>query len=71
MNKDNAIEEFWESTKKSWTWERLTQEEQKRFINCVSHAVLRGTFQQRHQHLHDMYYAFLIGLGYSWENWRE
>lgn len=71
IEKEQALEKFMEMIKQSWTWERLTKEEIERFYECIDRSILFGTFKQRWQHLNDIYFSFLMGLGYSWNNWRE
>lgn len=70
-DKEKAQQEFMKMTEKSWTWEKMTEEERKRFETAVERAVLIGTFTQRWRHLNDMYFAFLMGVGYTDFNWRE
>lgn len=71
IEKEKALEEFMKMIKQSWTWLKLTEEEKERFYECIDHSILFGTFTQRWRHLNDIYFSFLMGLGYSWDNWRE
>lgn len=56
--------------KKSWTWERLTEEERKRFLS-LDFSKISGKDVTRIEWYHSMYYAFLLGLGYEPIRWRE
>ena len=69
--KENATQEFIEMVKKAWTYARLTEQEQKRLIDCIEFAKPVGTFLQRWRHLNDVFHAFLQGCGYEPIGWRE
>ena len=71
-NKENAINDFLDIIYKSWTYAKLTDKEKETMhdiIVCQSHA--RGSWLQRYQTLNDLYYAYLVGLGYTPTGWRE
>ena len=58
--------------KKSWTWERLTEEERKRFEERYLWIKIYGnTEQQVYEQINEYYYMFLLGCGYSAIGWRE
>ena len=78
-NKEEAKEMFYETIKSSWTYHRLTDEEIVRFEKIVErvtnqkfYGCIKGTFDERYQQLMNIYYAFLVGVGYSDEciDWR-
>ena len=72
MNKDTAQYDYFNTVIiKSWTWGKLTQEEQDRFINGYSFDKIKGTARQRIEWLNSMYHMFLLGLGYTPIGWRE
>lgn len=67
----NTIEEYFQTIiKKSWTWQRLTEEEKAKFIN-LNFDNIKGTKTQRILLFNDIYHAFLTGLGYEPIGWRE
>lgn len=70
-NKENAYNHMMSIFCLSWTWERMTHEEQEAFRLTSIKVTLRGTFEQRCEQMHDIYRAFLAGLGYNGINWRE
>lgn len=68
----NAVENYFQNViKKSWTWERLTEEERKRFIDMNVFDRIKGRDTQRVEWLNTIYEAFLYGLGYDSIVWRE
>ena len=75
MNKDNAMYDFNTMIQKSWTYNRMTTEEKKRWIEVLNDVrcdkCLKGTYKHRWDILQAMYSAYLIGLGYDNFNWRE
>ena len=56
---------------KSWTWERLTDDERERFKNCIDFSKIKGTARQRVEMPNMVYAAFLQGVGYKPIGWRE
>lgn len=73
--KENALNDFMNMIRQSWTWARLTDEERGKFIDythgCRGSAVIRGTYKQRWDAMNALYGMFLEGLGYRWSGWRE
>lgn len=67
----DVIEFFETVTIYSWTWKRLTEEEQYKFLNLPVWKYIKGTKKQRLEVFNSIYHAFLVGLGYSAINWRE
>ena len=71
-NKDNALNDFLTMIYQSWTYAKLTDKEKEKMhdiIVCRSH--LRGSWDARYEILNDLYYAFLVGLGYTPLQWRD
>jgi len=68
-NKENAVSDFLDMIRLSWTWEKLTNDEQTQFVNIIPE--LSGTYLQRYDTLQFMYHAYLAGLGYKPVGWRE
>ena len=71
----SAVEDYLQNvTYKSWTWERMTEDEQRRFKalrECGVFDQIKGNDATRMQWLCTIYTAFLQGLGYDSPNWRE
>ena len=51
--------------KKSWTWNRLTEEEQRRFIDMDVFDIIKGNDKTRVEWLNTIYHSFLSALGYN------
>ena len=67
-----AVENYFQEViKKSWTWERLTEEEQKRFIDMNVFDKIKGNDNTRVEWLNTIYQSFLSALGYKPIGWRE
>ena len=70
-----ARKEFVEMIEKSWTWARLNDEEQGRFLALLrkveTRGDLKGTYKERFSICHVIYEGFLEGLGYKPIGWRE
>lgn len=72
MKYSNAVENYFQNIiKKSWTWQKLTQEEQQRFIDMDVFDKIKGTDKQRIEWLNTIYIAFLSALDYKPIGWRE
>ena len=72
--KENAVNDYFENvTKKSWTWNRMTNEEKDRFTEFLSEwkDKIKGNVKARREQFCMIYSAFLEGLGYSGFMWRE
>lgn len=73
-NKDNVFTDYLEMIKKSWTYDRMTQEEKDKIhyilLDYRTTENIKGTYQQRWQALNALYHAFLIGIGYDNFDWR-
>ena len=57
--------------KKSWTWEKLTEEEQRRFIDMDVFDRIKGNDETRIEWLNTIYQAYLTALMYKPIGWRE
>ena len=67
-----AVENYFQNViKKSWTWQRLTEEEQKRFIDMNVFDRIKGNDKTRVEWLNTIYQSFLSALGYKPIGWRE
>lgn len=74
-DKDKVIEDFSKMIKDSWTWARLTKEEKDIFMEHISWErtknILKGTYNQRYEILNELYFFYLLGIGYIPIGWRE
>jgi len=73
--KENALDNFYENIKKSWTYEKLTTAEinrlEKVLFSVQIENCLKGTYNQRYETLNAIYHSFLMALDYTPINWRE
>lgn len=74
--KENAYSDWFDMIFKSWTWKRLTDDEKTTFTNrmndwCNYDGHLVGTYKQRWEVLEELYYMYLLGIGYEPIGWRE
>ena len=74
--KENAYTDWFEMTFNSWTWAKLTDEEKERFTDsvgfwCNGSGSLKGDYRHRWDVLNELYYMYLLGLGYKPIGWRE
>lgn len=75
MEKEKVFEEFKEiMVKNSWTYNRMTTEEQNNFLEHLNwertQKIVKGTYTQRWKILNELYYYYLLGLGYDGCDWR-
>lgn len=69
---DEVINKYFKNViKNSWTWERLTEEEKRRFVNLDIFSEIKGNKDAREQWLFTIYAGFLFGCGYDDFGWRE
>ena len=62
----NAVENYFQNViKKSWTWNRLTEEEQRRFIDMDVFDIIKGNDKTRVEWLNTIYHSFLSALSYN------
>lgn len=67
-----TVENYFQNViKKSWTWQKLTEEEQKRFIDMNVFDRIKGNDDTRVEWLNTIYQAFITALGYKPIGWRE
>lgn len=72
MKYSSVVEDYFQNViKKSWTWDRLTEEEQKRFIDIDVFDRIKGSDKMRVEWLNTVYRSFLSALGYKPSGWRE
>lgn len=75
--KDNAFLMFLEMITKSWTYERLTEKEQRHLLNTFEgenyYNHIKGNFETRWEIMNTMYSCFLSALDYTDDpvKWRE
>lgn len=72
--KENAINDFYNMIKMSWTYEKLNDEEKNKLIELLTSerikSTIKGDYKTRWSILDSLYYAFLIGIGYNGCSWR-
>lgn len=73
--KENALIQFVAIIARSWTFARMTPEEQKNcmamFADVRTSKALRGSWEARWDVLNAVYGAFLAALGYFGGDWRR
>ena len=74
-NKENAQTDWTDMIVKSWTWEKLTREERKKFGDELNKEttkkIISGTYRQRWEILSALYSMLLEGCGYNGGSWRD
>lgn len=74
-NKENALKDYIEMIEQSWTWGRLTEDEQNRFFETINEPrtsdAIKGNYMQRWEIIDMVYYAYIMALGYKPIGWRE
>ena len=66
MKYSSAVEDYFQNViKKSWTWDKLTKEEQRRFIDMDVFDKIKGNDKTRVEWLHTIYISFLSALEYK------
>lgn len=73
--REEARHDFYKSIKQSWTYARLTEDEQFEVMQCIGSCKLYGSNKDHvFETLNQIYRAFLAGTGYScngWNTWRQ
>ena len=73
--KENAIQEYKKIIRQSWTYLRMTQDEQERLDELLdsvrTYDAVKGSYKTRWAIIGGIYNAFLVGLGYDGPYWRE
>lgn len=70
-DKENAFSDYMDMATKSWTWARMTSDEQERCSEALRRTTLNGTYRQRMATLSDVNFSFLLALDYKPIGWRE
>ena len=72
---NSAIKDFMDMIRKSWTYNKMTQEEKEKWDDIVywnmEQGIIKGSYKQRNQIMNGLYHAYLAGLGYTDGNWRN
>ena len=75
MKKEYVIQDYQQMIYKSWTYEKMTQQEKYQWAEALDHVritdTLKGTYKQRWDTLQAIYHVYLLGLGYDGPNWRD
>ena len=73
--KENAVYNYIIMIKDSWTYQRLTEDEQQRLFDTISwsekRGQIKGNYEQRWDILQAIYHSFINALGYKPIGWRE
>lgn len=70
--KEQAQADYIAMIRNSWTFQRMTQEEQETAIQALlCSEMLKGSYKQRYSALNAVYRAFLLGIGYDGPQRRE
>ena len=68
-NKENAQTDWTDMIVKSWTWEKLTREERKKFGDELNKEttkkIISGTYSQRWEILRSRNSMYVEGCGYN------
>ena len=74
-DKEKALSDYVEMTKKSWTYARFTEKEKENFQNLIDwiteSQILKGAYVQRWDQMYIVYSAFLHALEYNPYDWRR
>ena len=72
MKHSSVVKDYFQNViKKSWTWSRLTKEEQKRFADMDVFERIKGNDKTRIEWLCTIYESYIEALGYNPIGWRE
>lgn len=73
--KENALIDYIQMTKRSWTYNKMFENEKKTVIavlsNFATKDALKGSYRHRWNILNAVYRAYLVGIGYNDFKWRE
>lgn len=68
----NVVNEyFYNVIMKSWTWDKLTDEERQRFMDMKVFGRIKGNEKTRIEWLCTIYESYLAALGYESVGWRK
>jgi hypothetical protein len=74
-DKEYVLSDFLKMIITSWTYDKMTKSEKDRLNEMLTPSrvsdILKGTYQARWEILNGLYYAYLMGLGYTPIGWRE
>lgn len=74
-DRETAYNDFIAMTVKSWTFDRLTEQERERlaktFVWAKSQNIIKGSYNDRWRTMQGLYHSFLDGVGYTDHKWRE
>lgn len=77
-DKEQAVGDFLAMIRKSWTYERLTDDEKARYEKVVQLWAydnpcdrIKGNYVERFSVMQMIYDAFLAGVGYTGMGWRD
>jgi hypothetical protein len=72
-DKKEATRDYIEIVKNSWTFAKLTTDEKNKILDILKFSIVRGTYQERHDILNQLYNCFLQALGFEGcgIGWRE
>lgn len=69
--KEQAQADYIVITRNSWTFQRMTQEEQEKAIQALlCSEMIKGSYEQRYSAFNAVYRAYLLGIGYDGPQWR-
>lgn len=72
MKCSGVVENYFQNViKKSWTWDRLTDEERQRFEHMNVFARIKGDEETQIEWLSTIYLSYIEALGYKPIGWRE
>lgn len=75
MEKEKVLNKWYAMIKNSWTYEKMTKEEQTTLYAIITSDIikkcLKGTAKQRWNILQAIYLTYLLGLGCNSPTWRE
>lgn len=72
--KEQALTDFMEMTRHSWTYDRMTEDEKywcEKALTSPEAQDIQGTYRQRWSAYNAVYFAYLVGIGYNGALWRE
>ena len=73
--KENAVRDFIDMIKKSWTYDKMTKKERYDFLELFGRepytVAIIGSYRQRWAICNAIYDAYLTGIGYDGPNWRD
>ncbi len=75
MKKEDALQEYITMIQKSWTYGKMTRQEQNKILEILNHErtqkAIKGATKTRWDILQAIYFTYLEAIGYTGFNWRE